>query len=299
MFHCLCWHTFTVVSSSSAGVAILVCRGSQLRVGDFTHHPDGTAIVLELAYRDTPVHVVNAYLSAKGTAKEYRRLLHWLRAHVAPDSRLVLLGRDFPSNPGSSADCVSIHTEIAPFLLEFAADMHPVPFTHGMRGPTGVSAQGFVGALGFFLSRRVSVDIGVVRVESELVFLSDHYPVRLRLLTSLALVAPGNPTARARFKLRSHVFQWQREAFADSCTGLHSVPPAATPEAYRHFVSVMTMAAEAVFGLPTVPDTVPGLVSSAAKVLHALVKAHPRWWLNAPLTRKVLVESKKVRRRGT
>ena len=40
MFHCLYWHTFTVVSSSFAGVAILVRRDSQLHVGDFTHHPD-------------------------------------------------------------------------------------------------------------------------------------------------------------------------------------------------------------------------------------------------------------------
>ena len=53
MFHCLYCNTFTLVSSSSGGQAILVRRDSQLRVGDFTHHPDGRAIALELTYRDT------------------------------------------------------------------------------------------------------------------------------------------------------------------------------------------------------------------------------------------------------
>ena len=205
MFHCLYWHTFTVVFSLSAGVAILVRGDSQLRVGDFTHHLDGRAIVLELAYRDTPVQVVNAYLSAKGTTKEYRPVLQWLRAHVALDSRLVLLGGDFQCNPGWSVDCVSVHTEMAPLLPEFAVDMHLLPFTHGMRGPTWVSAQGSVGALDFFLSGHLSPDIGVVCVESESVFPSDDYPVRLRPFTLPALVAPGNPTSRARFKLGSSV----------------------------------------------------------------------------------------------
>ena len=51
------------------------------------HHPEGTAIVLELVYKGTPVPVVNVYMSANGTTKEYRPLLQWLRAHVAPDSR--------------------------------------------------------------------------------------------------------------------------------------------------------------------------------------------------------------------
>ena len=78
--------------------------------------------------------------------------------------------------------------------------------------------------------------------------------------------------------------------------GLHSMPPAATTEAYRHFVSVMTTAAKAVFGLPITPNTMPRLVSSAAKVLHALVKAHPHWWLNALLTYKVVAACKTVRR---
>ena len=102
-----------------------------------------------------------------------------------------------------------------------------------------------------------------------------------------------NLTSWARFKLGSSVCQWQREAFADSCKSLRSMPPAATPEAYRHFVGVMTTAAEAVFKPPSVPDIVPGLVSSAANVLHTLVKAHPRW-LNAPLVRKVVAACKAV-----
>ena len=75
MFHCMYWHTFTVVSSSSAGVAILVRRDSQLHIGDCEHHPEGRAIVLELVYKGTPVQVVNVYMSAKGTAKEYCPLL--------------------------------------------------------------------------------------------------------------------------------------------------------------------------------------------------------------------------------
>ena len=44
------------------------------------------------------------------------------------------------------------------------------------------------------------------------------------------------------------------------------MPPATTSEAYRHLVAVMTMAEEAVFGPPGTPDTVLGLVSSAANV---------------------------------
>ena len=67
--------------------------------------------------------------------------------------------------------------------------------------PRRVSAQGFVGALDFLLGRHVSPDIGVVRVESEFVFPSDHYLVRLRLLTLPTLVAPRNRTSWARFKL--------------------------------------------------------------------------------------------------
>ena len=76
VFHCLYWHTFTKVASSSAGVAILVRRDSHLHVGDFMHHPEGRAIVLELVYKGMPIQVVNVYMFAKGTAKEYRPLLH-------------------------------------------------------------------------------------------------------------------------------------------------------------------------------------------------------------------------------
>ena len=208
----------------------------QLHIGDFVHHPDGRAIVLELVYKGTPVQVVNIYMSAEGTAKEYCPLLQWLRTHGAPDSQLVLMGGDFQCNPGWSADCVSVNTKIAPVLSEFAADMTLLPFTHGMCGPTWVRAQGFVGAFDFFLSRHGAPEIGNFRVESEFVFPSDRYPVRLCLHTLPALVPPGNPASRARFNQGASVCKWQQETFADSCTGLRSLPPAATPEAYRHSV---------------------------------------------------------------
>ena len=145
--------------------------------------------------------------------------------------------------------CVGEHQD-CPVLSEFAVDMALLPFTHGMCGPTWVSAQGFVGALDFFLGHRVSPKIGTVHVENEFVFPPNHYPVRLRLHTLPALVAPGNPASRARFKLGTSVCKWQQETFADNCAGLHSLPPAATPKAYRHFVCVLTAAAEAVFGPP-------------------------------------------------
>ena len=295
VFHCLYWHTFTVVNSSSAGVTILERRDSQLHIGDFVHHPKGKAIVLELIYKCIPVQVVNVYMSAKGTTKEYRPLLQWLRAHVAPDSRLVLVGGDFQCNPGWLADCVSVNTEIALVLSEFVAHMAMLPFTHGMSGRTWASAQGFVGALDFFLSRRVSPEIGTVRVENESVFPSDHYPVRLCLHTLPAPVPPGNPTSRARLNLGTNVCKWQQETFADSCAGLRSLPPTATSETYQHFVNVVTTTVEAVFGPLSTPDAVPSLVSVAARVLHALLKAHRRWWLTAPLVRKVIAARKKVR----
>ena len=95
MFHCLYWHIFTVVSSSSAGVAVLVRRDSQLHVGDFVHHPEGRAIVLGLVCKGTPYKVVNVYMATEGAAKEFSPLLQWLRAHVVPDSQLVLMGGDF------------------------------------------------------------------------------------------------------------------------------------------------------------------------------------------------------------
>ena len=82
MFHCLYWHTFTVVASSSADVSIVVRRDSQFPVGGFPHRFEGTAIAIELTYCDTRIQVVNAYLLVMGSAQEYRPLLQWLRAHV-------------------------------------------------------------------------------------------------------------------------------------------------------------------------------------------------------------------------
>ena len=295
MFHYLYWHTFIVAFSSSAGVAILFRQDSQRHIGDLLHHPEGKAIVLELVYKGTPVQVVNVHICAKGTTKEYRSLPQWLCAHVAPDSQLVLIGGDFQCHPGWLADCVSANTEIAPVLSEFAADMTLLPFTHGMSGPTWVRAQGFVGALDFFLSRRVSPEIGTVHLDNEFAFPSDHYSIRLRLHTLTALVPPGNSASRARFNLGTGVCKWQQETCADSCTGLRSLPPAATPQVYRRFVSVPTTIAEAVFGPPSTPDTVPGLVSVAARVLRALLKAHRRWWPTAPSVRKVIAARRAVR----
>ena len=122
----------------------------------------------------------------------------------------------------------------------------------------------------------------IFRVENESVFLSHHYTVRLSLHTLLALVPAGNTASRARFRLGTGVCKWQRETFEDSCAGLRFLPPAAMSESYQHFVSVLTTAAESVFRPPGTIDTVPGLVSAAARVLHALLKAHRRWWLTAP-----------------
>ena len=76
-------------------------------------------------------------------------------------------------------DCASVHTETTPSLLEFAANMHLQPFTHGMRGPTWVNAQGFVGALDIFLGPHASSEVGVVRVVSEFVFPSKK-KIRIR-----------------------------------------------------------------------------------------------------------------------
>ena len=95
VFHSLYWHTFANVASSAA-VAILVRRDSHLHVGDFIHHQERRAIVFEVVYKGVPMQVVNVYMSAQGTAKEYRPLLLWLRAHVAPDSGLFFMGGGFP-----------------------------------------------------------------------------------------------------------------------------------------------------------------------------------------------------------
>ena len=141
---------------------------------------------------------------------------------------------------------------------------------------TGVLPPRFVGAPGFFSSNRVSPEIGNVCVENESVFPSDDYPVWLRLHTLPAFVATGYPASRARFKLPTSVCKWQQLTYTDNCAGLHPLPPAATLEAYRHFVCAPTTAAEAVFEPPYTQDTVPGLVCTAAKVLHTLLKAHRR-----------------------
>ena len=57
----------------------------------------------------------------------------------------------------------------------------------------------------------------------------------------------------------------------------------------------MTTAAEGCFCPLSAPDTVPGLLSSAARVLHILVRARRRPWLNAPLVRKVVAACKALR----
>ena len=123
--------------------------------------------MIKVNYRGTRVQIVNVYMSTKGTSKEYRLLLQWLHAHVAPDSRLVLVGGDCHCNAEWSADCVSAHTKVAVVLLEFVANKHLQPFVHGMQGPTLVRAQGFVGALDFFLSRTMSLDVGAACVERD------------------------------------------------------------------------------------------------------------------------------------
>ena len=104
--------------------------------------------------------------------------------------------------------------------------------------------QGFKAALDFFLSRRASSQVGVVCVENESILLSNHYNARMRLFTVPALVAATNPPSRPCFNLGFSVGEWQHGAFADSCMTLHSMPPAAVPHAYRHFVTVIIGAPE-------------------------------------------------------
>ena len=119
---------------------------------------------------------------------------------------------------------MSIHTKIAPVLLEFVANMHLQPFVHGMQGPTWVIAQGFVGALDIFLGRNASPGEGVVCVEREAVFPLDHFPVRLSLQILPALTAPSNPLARAHYKMGSGVSQEKQQIFADGYESLLSTP---------------------------------------------------------------------------
>ena len=169
--------------------------------------------------------------------------------------------------------------------------MQLCPFVHGMRGPRWSLHK----VLWYFFSRDASPGVGVIHVESEGVFPYHHSPVRLRLLTLRALATPSNPLARACFKMGSNVSQQQQQIFADNCSSLLSAPPAALSEVYCHFVIATTTAAEAIFGPPDTPDTTPGLVSSAARVLHTLVRAHPRWWLRALVVRKVVAARRAVR----
>ena len=60
-------------------------------------------------------------------------------------------------------------------------------------------------------------------------------------------------------------------------------------------MNVVTKIAQAVFGPPSTPDTVPGQVSIAACVLHGLLKAYRRWWPTAPLVCNAIAARKAVR----
>ena len=117
--------------------------------------------------------------------------------------------------------------------------------------------------------------IGVVSVESEAAFPSDHYPLRLRLPTLLALLPCGNLVARARYKVGSKVSQKQQQLFMDGCASLLSTHSPALPQKHRHFLVVMTASADAIFGPPSTPGTVPRFSLWAFHVLHNLLRAHP------------------------
>ena len=173
------------------------------------------------------------------------------------------------------------------------------PFTHGMCGPTWVNAQGFVGALDFFLSRlslrRLALFVLNMNLSSHRSTTQSGFACRLFQLSCHPGTPPtGHDLPWARFTPGTGVCNGQQETFANSCAGLRSLPPAATLEAHQHSMSVLTTAAEAVFGPPSTPDTVPGLVSRAARVLHALLQAHRRLWLNAPLVRKVIATRRAI-----
>ena len=83
-----------------------------------------------LQWSGYPAVVLLQEVGVPPTSKEYCPLLQWPRAHVAPGSQMVLLG--VQCIPRCSTDCVYVHTEIAPVLLEFVADMHLHHFVHGM-----------------------------------------------------------------------------------------------------------------------------------------------------------------------
>ena len=186
---------------------------------------------------------------------------------------------------------MSVNTKITPVLSEFVTDMALLPFTHGMSGPTWVTARGFVGALDVFLSRRVSPEIGTVRAENKSVFPSDHYPVRLCLHTLPALVPPGNPTSTARFRLGTGV--------SGRPSQLAVLAPFSSLDCHVGVISLFchcpNHGCRDGFRTTKYPDTVPGVVSTTARVLHALLKAHRRWWLTAPLVRKVVAARKAIR----
>ena len=261
------------------------------------HHLEGGAIVLGLVYKGVPMQVVKVYMSAEGTAKEYCPLLHWLRAHVAPDSRLVLMwgggGTSSATRGGLRIVCRS-----TPRSLQYCLSLSLIwlYFRSPMAclAPRG-SVRRVSWVLRTFSLAAVSPGIRTVRVENESVFPLDHYPVRRCLHTLPALVPPGNPTSRARSRLGTGVCKWQQKTFADSLAGLRSLPPTSTLESYQHFVNVLATPAETVFGRPGTPDTVFGLVYVAARVLYDLLKAHRCWWLTAPLVCKVVAARKEVR----
>ena len=159
--------------------------------------------MLQVTYCDLPILVVNVYMSASGRSKEYRPLLQRLRAHVAPNPRMVLVGGDFECNPRWSADCVSVHIGIASVLLNFVVNMHLQLFVPVMQAPTWVSAHGFVRDADFVLVHNASTEVGIVYVECKALFPLDHCPVLLRLHTLPALTAPGYPLERPLYKIGS------------------------------------------------------------------------------------------------
>ena len=142
-----------------------------------------------------------------------------------------------------------------------------------MRGTTWVSAQGFIGALDFFLSRPMSSQVGEVLVESKSVFPSDHYRVQIRLLTIPALAAPGIQPPQL-------VSSWGPVSANGSGTLLQTIErstfhaPGRCDRDMPPFCGCHDHGGRSGFGAPSTPDTVPGLVTFAANVLHALVKAH-------------------------
>ena len=69
------------------------CEETQIRY--FTHRLARKAPVLEVPNCDTPIEIFKVSMCAKKTAKEYPLVLQWLRAHVARNSHLLVVGGDF------------------------------------------------------------------------------------------------------------------------------------------------------------------------------------------------------------